>query len=174
MWPVKKLPIGKSWDIGLKKKEIGPEKKKTSPAHAPPAAALFRHNASSNKHPCVLHNAVALNFSGLRCYLFFFLYDCTTHSEVVVAVVAGFSRTGDGHTVATVITGRAPPPARAESHHSEGSRELARPGPIIPVRKPVGWDDPAADRGHGSQVAVVIGIPEAPLSHSLNQIRRSS
>ena len=65
----------------------------------------------------------------------FLMYDCTTHSEVV-SVVAGFSRTDDEHTVATVITGRAPPPARAESHHSEGGRELARPGLIIPVRNP--------------------------------------
>ena len=29
------------------------------------------------------------------------------------------------------ITGRAPPPARAESYRSKGSRELARPGPSL-------------------------------------------
>ena len=32
-----------------------------------------------------------------------------------------------------MITGRAPPPARAESHLSKGSRELARPGPSLLV-----------------------------------------
>ena len=30
-----------------------------------------------------------------------------------------------------MITGRAPPLARAESHLSKGSRELARPGPSL-------------------------------------------
>ena len=30
-----------------------------------------------------------------------------------------------------IITGRAPPPAQAESHRSKGSRELARPGPSL-------------------------------------------
>ena len=30
-----------------------------------------------------------------------------------------------------IITGRAPPLARAESHLSKGSRELARPGPSL-------------------------------------------
>ena len=30
-----------------------------------------------------------------------------------------------------IITGRAPPPARAESHLSKGSQELARPGPSL-------------------------------------------
>ena len=30
-----------------------------------------------------------------------------------------------------MITGRTPPPARAESYRSKGSRELARPGPSL-------------------------------------------
>ena len=67
-----------------------------------------------------------------------------------------------------IITGRAPPPARAESHLSKGSRELARPGPslleALRLRRPV------ANRGHCSQVAVVIRIPEVPLSHSFDQV----
>ena len=65
-----------------------------------------------------------------------------------------------------IITGRAPPPARAESYRSKGSRELARPGPslVVPTRpRPLGRDNAVANRGHGSLVAVVIRIPEVPL-----------
>ena len=43
------------------------------------------------------------------------------------AVVVGFAE----YRIMDIITGRAPPPARAESHLSKGSRELARPGPSL-------------------------------------------
>ena len=39
-----------------------------------------------------------------------------------------------------VITGRAPPQARAGSHRSKGSRELARPGPSLLETLRSGWD----------------------------------
>ena len=59
-----------------------------------------------------------------------------------------------------MITCRASPPARAESHRSKGSRELARPGPSL--LEALGLRQPVANRGHCSQVAVVIRIPEVP------------
>ena len=67
-----------------------------------------------------------------------------------------------------IITGRAPPPARAESHRSKGSRELARPGPSL--LEALGLRRPVANRGHGSLVAVVIRMPEVPLFHSFDQV----
>ena len=56
----------------------------------------------------------------------------TAHSEVVVAVIVGFAE----DRMMDILTGRAPPPARAESHRPKGSRELARPGPSLSVRSP--------------------------------------
>ena len=52
-----------------------------------------------------------------------------------------------------IIPGRAPPPARAESYRSKGSRELARPGPSL--LEALGLRQPVANRGHCSQVAVI-------------------
>ena len=64
---------------------------------------------------------------GNRGFFWVFGGDCTAHSEVIVAVVVGFSE----DRMMDIITGRAPPPGRAESYLSEGSRELARPGPSL-------------------------------------------
>ena len=53
----------------------------------------------------------------------------SAHLDVIVAVVVGFAE----DRMMDIITGRAPPPARAESYRSKGSRELARPGPSLVV-----------------------------------------
>jgi len=60
-------------------------------------------------------------------YFDFFGMRCTAHSEVIVAVVVGFSE----DRMMDVITGRAPLLARAKSQRSKGSRELARPEPSL-------------------------------------------
>ena len=54
-------------------------------------------------------------------FCFVFLMRLYRALRVVVAVVVGFAE----DRMMDIITGRAPPPARAESHLSKGSRELA-------------------------------------------------
>ena len=64
---------------------------------------------------------------GHGCPSFSFFWDeiVLALKDYRAAVVVGFAE----DRMMDIITGRAPPPARAESYRSEGSRELARPGP---------------------------------------------
>ena len=81
-------------------------------------------------------------------FFFFFRLQTIAHLEVIVAVVVGFAE----DRMMDIITGRAPPPARAESYRSKGSRELARPGPFLletlGLSVYLGWDGTVAIRGH--------------------------
>ena len=53
------------------------------------------------------------------------MMDYTAHSEVVVAVVVGFAE----DRMMDIITGRAPPPARAESHGAAGEQAPVQHNP---------------------------------------------
>ena len=76
----------------------------------------------------VLPETILLTF-----LLFIFIFGWRLYrTQRIVAVVVGFAE----DRMMDIITGRAPPPARAESYHSKGSRELARPGSslVVPTR----------------------------------------